>query len=178
MYYKKVSAGFAPGIADSRDWNNFKRNEEIRLWKRNPTVENYGAMVFMKLKLYAVEITPEIEVYGGEEEAGQQTQGPRDPAGPATEEGCGSGVGEGLLCPERRGLRFAHLARLHQLERLVARRAPSRARLVRRPHHERVVQRRHVRVVRVAAAHPRGHPTVEGSTGSRWRAHTHTQAHV
>jgi len=71
MYYKKVSAGFAPGIADSRDWNNFKRNEEIRLWKRNPTVENYGAMVFMKLKLYAVEITPEIEVYGGEEEAGQ-----------------------------------------------------------------------------------------------------------
>ena len=64
MYYKKVSAGFTPGIADSRDWNNFKRNEEIRLYKP-------PGVVFMKLKLYAIEITPEIEVYGGEEEQGQ-----------------------------------------------------------------------------------------------------------
>ena len=64
MYYKKVSAGFVPGIADSRDWNNFKRNEEIRLYKP-------PGVVFMKLKLYAIEITPEIEVYGGEEEQGQ-----------------------------------------------------------------------------------------------------------
>ena len=66
MYYKRVSAGFAPGIADSRDWNNFKRNEEITLWKRSLV-----PVVFMKLKLYAIEITPEIEVYGGEEEQGQ-----------------------------------------------------------------------------------------------------------
>tara|TARA_B100002051_G_C16104166_1_gene332133 strand:- start:58 stop:483 length:426 start_codon:yes stop_codon:yes gene_type:complete len=64
MYYKKVSVGFTPGIADSRDWNNFKRNEEIRLYKP-------PGVVFMKLKLYAIEITPEIEVYGGEEEQGQ-----------------------------------------------------------------------------------------------------------
>ena len=68
MYYKRVSAGFAPGIADSRDWNNFKRNEEIRLWK---PVRLEDPMVFMKLKLDAIEITPEIEVYGGEEEQGQ-----------------------------------------------------------------------------------------------------------
>ena len=64
MYYKKVSVGFAPGVADSRDWDNFKRNEEIRLYKP-------PGVVFMKLKLYAIEITPEIEVYGGEEEQGQ-----------------------------------------------------------------------------------------------------------
>ena len=64
MYYKKVSAGFAPGIADSRDWNNFKRNEEIRIC-------GPPGRVFMKLKLYAIEITPEREVYGGEEEQGQ-----------------------------------------------------------------------------------------------------------
>lgn len=56
MYYKKVSAGFVPGIADSRDWDNFKRSEEIRLWK---PVRLEDPMVFMKLKLYAVEITPE-----------------------------------------------------------------------------------------------------------------------
>ena len=68
MYYKRVSAGFAPGIADSRDWDSFKRNEEIRLWK---PVRLEDPMVFMKLKLYAIEITPEIEVYGGEEEQGQ-----------------------------------------------------------------------------------------------------------
>lgn len=71
MYYKRVNAGFTPGIADSPDWNNFKRNDEIRLWKRSPTVENYGAILFMKLKLFAIEITPEREVYGGEEEQGQ-----------------------------------------------------------------------------------------------------------
>ena len=50
MYYKKVSAGFVPGIADSRDWDNFKRSEEIRLWK---PVRLEDPMVFMKLKLYA-----------------------------------------------------------------------------------------------------------------------------
>ena len=70
MYYKKVSVGFAPGVADSRDWDNFKRNEEITLWRRG-TFNLAGPMVFMKLKLYAIEITPEIEVYGGEEEKGQ-----------------------------------------------------------------------------------------------------------
>ena len=70
MYYKRVNAGFTPGISDSLDWNNFKRNDEIRLWKRTPTVENNGAILFMTLNLYAIEITPEIEVYGGEEEQG------------------------------------------------------------------------------------------------------------
>ena len=58
MYYKKVSVGFAPGITDTRDWDNFKRNEEITLWRRG-TFNLAGPMVFMKLKLYAVEITPE-----------------------------------------------------------------------------------------------------------------------
>ena len=67
IYYKKVVAGFTPGIADSPKWDNFKRNNEIRLYKP-------PGVVFMKLKLYAIEITPEREIYGGEEEAGRWGQ--------------------------------------------------------------------------------------------------------
>jgi hypothetical protein len=75
IYYKKVVAGFTrgnhePGIADSSNWDNFKRNDEIRIWRRG--THNFGGpMVFMKLKLRAIEITPEREVYGGEEEQGR-----------------------------------------------------------------------------------------------------------
>ena len=73
MNYKKVIAGFSPGIADSPNWNNFIRNgnHEIKLWKRSHTAENYGLMVFMKLKLYAIEITPEREVCGAKNKQGK-----------------------------------------------------------------------------------------------------------
>ena len=61
-YYKRVHCGFKPGICDNPTWHNFsEKNNEISIWRRNPTVENYGAMVFMKLKLHAIEITPERE---------------------------------------------------------------------------------------------------------------------
>jgi len=70
IYYKKVVGGFKPGIGNSPDWDNFKGNDEIRIWR--PGTHNFGGpMVFMKLKLRAIEITPEREVYGGEEEAGR-----------------------------------------------------------------------------------------------------------
>ena len=55
VYYKKVHAGFEP-IADSPTWHNFKRNDEIKVWRRGNI---YGPMEYMKLKLYAIEITPE-----------------------------------------------------------------------------------------------------------------------
>lgn len=73
IYYKKVVGGFTPGIGNSPDWENFKRNDEIRIWRRG-TYNIAGPMVFMKLKLYAIEITPEREIYGGEEEAGHWWQ--------------------------------------------------------------------------------------------------------
>lgn len=53
-YYKKVIAGFSPGIADSPTWDNFKRNDEIRLWKLGTGA---GPMEYMVLKLHAIEIT-------------------------------------------------------------------------------------------------------------------------
>ena len=59
IYYKKVVAGFKPGIADSSDWNNFKRNDEIRIWRRATRGNNDPPLIFMKLNLYAIEITPE-----------------------------------------------------------------------------------------------------------------------
>ena len=58
IYYKKVVAGFTPGIADSPNWHNFKKNDEIRIWRRG-THNLAGPMVFMKLKLFAIEISPE-----------------------------------------------------------------------------------------------------------------------
>ena len=69
MYYKKVIAGFPHPlfVTHSQDWNNFKKNDEITLWKSYKS----GGRVFTKLKLRAIEITPEREVYGGEEEQGQ-----------------------------------------------------------------------------------------------------------
>jgi len=52
-YYKKVLAGFSPGIADSPTWHNFKKNHEIRIWKYGIA----GPMEYMVLKLHAIEIT-------------------------------------------------------------------------------------------------------------------------
>jgi len=57
-YYKKVLAGFSPGIADSPTWHNFKKNNEIKIWRRSPNVENYGRMECMILNLHGIEITP------------------------------------------------------------------------------------------------------------------------
>ena len=54
IYLKKVLAGFAPGIADSPTWHNFKKNDEIRIWRRG---NYYGPMEYTKLKLHAIEIT-------------------------------------------------------------------------------------------------------------------------
>ena len=56
IYYKKVVAGFTPRIGDSSAWCDFKRNDEIRIWRRG-TFNLAG--VFMKLKLRAIEISPE-----------------------------------------------------------------------------------------------------------------------
>ena len=53
IYYKKVVAGFAQ---EQEDWYNFKKNDEIRIWRRG-TFNLAG--VFMKLKLRAIEISPE-----------------------------------------------------------------------------------------------------------------------
>ncbi len=57
IYLKKVIAGFAPGIADSPTWHNFKKNQEIRIWRRGGNL--YGPMEFMKINLHAIEITKE-----------------------------------------------------------------------------------------------------------------------
>ena len=66
LYVKKVVAGFSPGIADSPTWPNFGiKNNEIRIWRLG-TIN--APMEYMLLKLHAIEITPEREVYGGEEE--------------------------------------------------------------------------------------------------------------
>ena len=62
VYFKKVVAGFTPGIADDPNWHNFKRKDEIRIWRRatRNRREHYdGPMMFMTLKLRAIEITPE-----------------------------------------------------------------------------------------------------------------------
>ena len=53
IYYKKVVAGFAQ---EQEDWYNFKKNDEIRIWRRG-TFNLAG--VFMKLKLHAIEISPQ-----------------------------------------------------------------------------------------------------------------------
>ena len=50
-YYKKVIAGFSPGIADSPTWNRFERNTVIKLW---PHPIGHPK----ELKLHAIEITP------------------------------------------------------------------------------------------------------------------------
>ena len=52
-YFKKVLAGFSPGIADSPTWHNFSKNDSIRIWKYG----NVGPMEYMILKLHAIEIT-------------------------------------------------------------------------------------------------------------------------
>ena len=59
----------------SSNWDNFKRNDEIRIWRRATRNRRdtfwWTYDVSMKLKLRAIEITPEREVYGGEEEQGR-----------------------------------------------------------------------------------------------------------
>ena len=53
-YYKKVLAGFSPGLADSPTWHNFpERNNRIRIWNNNLR----GPREFMYLNLHAIEIT-------------------------------------------------------------------------------------------------------------------------
>ena len=57
IYYKKVIAGFSPGIADSPTWHNFsKKHNKIRIWRTG----NYAGpgLEYMELKLHAIEITP------------------------------------------------------------------------------------------------------------------------
>ena len=55
LYVKKVVAGFSPGIADSPTWDNFSnRNNEIRIWRQGANTP----MMYMELKLHAIEITP------------------------------------------------------------------------------------------------------------------------
>ena len=53
-YFKKVVAGFSPGIADSPTWHNFAKNDTIRIWNNRPS----GPMEYTVLKLHAIEITP------------------------------------------------------------------------------------------------------------------------
>ena len=68
LYVKKVVAGFSPGIADSPTWDNFSnKNNILRIWRQGAR----APMTYMELKLHAIEITPEREVYGGEEAAGR-----------------------------------------------------------------------------------------------------------
>lgn len=55
-YYKRVHAGFKPGISDSPTWHNFsKKNNNINVWIRTPTREVRP----VPLTLHAIEITPE-----------------------------------------------------------------------------------------------------------------------
>ncbi len=49
-YFKKVVAGFSPGISDDPTWHNFKRNDIITIYSSQGSE--------YKLKLYAIEITP------------------------------------------------------------------------------------------------------------------------
>jgi len=56
VYYKKVHLGFTSGIADSPTWYNLKKKDEINVWRRGNI---YGPMEYIKIKLYAIEITPE-----------------------------------------------------------------------------------------------------------------------
>jgi len=51
-YYKRVVAGFEPGICDSPTWHNFKKNETIRV----PFSTSMGQIKYGTL--YAIEITP------------------------------------------------------------------------------------------------------------------------
>ena len=53
-YFKKVVAGFSPGIADSPNWHNFSKNSSIRIWNSRPS----GPMEYTVLDLHAIEITP------------------------------------------------------------------------------------------------------------------------
>lgn len=55
-YYKRVHAGFKPGISDSSTWHNFpKRNHIINVQFQTFNGEPYT----FPLKLHAIEITPE-----------------------------------------------------------------------------------------------------------------------
>ena len=76
IYYKKVVAGFTPGLEFLHsDWDNFKRKDEIRIWRRG--THNFGGpMVFMKLKLRAIEISPERG--GGRRRGGGRWRRSRD----------------------------------------------------------------------------------------------------
>ena len=67
IYYKKVVHVLRDDDPACAPREDFERNDEIRLYKP-------PGVVFMKLKLYAIEITPEREIYGGEEEAGRWWQ--------------------------------------------------------------------------------------------------------
>jgi hypothetical protein len=57
-YYKRVHAGFKPGICDSPTWHNFaERNNTINVQFQTPMGQRYS----FPLKLHAIEITPERE---------------------------------------------------------------------------------------------------------------------
>lgn len=53
-YFKRVVAGFSPGIADSPTWHDFGKNSSIRIWNQN----HLGPMEYTVLELHAIEITP------------------------------------------------------------------------------------------------------------------------
>ena len=51
-YYKRVHAGFKPGISDSPTWHNFsERNNTIRVWIRTPN----GEQIPIPLNLHATQ---------------------------------------------------------------------------------------------------------------------------
>ena len=57
VYYKKVTGGFSPGIGDNPTWFSFsKNNNVISCWSNN-------RLERMKLKLHAIEVTPNDEYY-------------------------------------------------------------------------------------------------------------------
>ncbi len=64
QYYKKVIAGFKPGIGDHPTWHNFKKNDEITIHLQHRfnqyAFPDRNPILTLKLKLHAIEITGEM----------------------------------------------------------------------------------------------------------------------
>lgn len=56
-YFKRVVAGFSPGISDDPTWHNFRRNDILTVMRRREN--RYGPRDYMNFQLHAIEITPE-----------------------------------------------------------------------------------------------------------------------
>ena len=75
IYYKKVVHVLQEDDPACAPRDNFKKNDEIRIWRRG--THNFGGpMVFMKLKLRAIEISPERG--GGRRRGGGRWRRSRD----------------------------------------------------------------------------------------------------